>query len=304
MVLNTTPTFLQDFRHFFFRGLAILLPTVITIWLLVAVYRFVDVKFAAPLNSAVQQLILLTPWPQPQPADFLYARDHLTPQQQANLAAFTQAERARHGSQWTPQVEEQLRHDWLRPVARQVALERFWNSLSIGGWAVLDLIGLLLAIIAIYTAGALVTSLIGRRLYQRGERLLERVPLIRRVYPSIKQVTDFFFGGEKRIQFNRVVAVQYPRKGVWSIALVTGAPQNTAEPEAEYLTLFIPSSPTPFTGYVIVAPKADTIELPISIEEALRFLISGGLVQPQSGPLTARLPRIGTELAQPSGGLA
>jgi uncharacterized membrane protein len=301
MAQNTKPTFLQDFRHFFVRGLAILLPTVITIWLLVAVYRFVDVKFAAPLNTAVQQLVLLTPWPKPQPADYLYAQDHLTPQQQADLSALSQSERQRLGPQWTPQAEDQLRRAWLQTPARQVALERVWSAVSIGGWAVMDLIGLVIAIVLIYSAGAIVTSLLGRQLYQRGERLLERVPLIRRVYPSIKQVTDFFFGQEKRLQFNRVVAVQYPRKDLWSIALVTGAPQDPANPQPEFLTLFVPSSPTPFTGYVIIAPKADTIELPISIEEAMRFLVSGGLVQPQGVPLTTRLPAAASTLTQTSG---
>ena len=104
--------------------------------------------------------------------------------------------------------------------------------------------------------------------------------------PSCKQVTDFFFGdnSKERLQFSRVVAVQYPRKGIWSVGLVTGDTMRRIEQEAggPCLTVFIPSSPTPFTGYVITVPRTDTMDLPISIEDAIKFAVSGGVVVPAS----------------------
>jgi len=103
------------------------------------------------------------------------------------------------------------------------------------------------------------------------------------VYPYVKQVTDFLVGDTTgQIQFNRVVAVQYPRKGLWSVGLVTGDTMGRIEARAERkcITVFMPSSPTPFTGYVITVPVEDTIELAISIDEALRFTVSGGVILP------------------------
>ena len=108
-------------------------------------------------------------------------------------------------------------------------------------------------------------------------------PFLNRVYPHIKQITDFLFAQNKKDQlFLRVVGVEYPRKGIWSVGLVTGAglkrlADNTGN---EFLTILIPTSPTPFTGFVIMVPEEDTINLDITVEEALRFTISGGVITP------------------------
>jgi len=112
------------------------------------------------------------------------------------------------------------------------------------------------------------------------------VPLVKQVYPSVKQVTDFLVGGsdDQKMSFNRVVAVEYPRKGLWSIGLVTGSTMQSIQDRTgrACMTIFVPSSPTPFTGYVIIVPREDTIDLSVTIEEALRFTISGGVVIPPS----------------------
>ena len=87
---------------------------------------------------------------------------------------------------------------------------------------------------------------------------------------------------ERRIEFSGVVAVQYPRKGIWSLGLSTGEPLERVQEVSpdELVTIFIPSSPTPVTGYVIQAPRRDVIELNLSIDEAFRFTISGGVLKP------------------------
>jgi uncharacterized membrane protein len=180
---------------------------------------------------------------------------------------------------------------FLHETAQRQKLEQWWAGYAV----VLDLIGLLVAILVIYSAGALLGSFIGRRLYARSEQVISRLPLVKLVYPSVKQVTEFLVGSgdeeDKRTKFNRVVAVQYPRKGIWSVGLVTGNTMRRIEEHADELclTIFIPSSPTPFTGYVITVPQADAIDLPVSIEEALRFTVSLGVVVPPS-QLIRRVP--------------
>lgn len=145
----------------------------------------------------------------------------------------------------------------------------------------LDVLGFLLAIVIIYVLGLFVASFIGRAVWRGIESLLLRVPLINQIYPSVKQVTDFFLGDAK-LEFKRVVAVEYPRKGIWSVALVTNNGMRTLQSSvgAEMLTLFVPSSPTPFTGYTMVVRRDEVIDLPLTIDEALRFTVSGGMVLP------------------------
>jgi uncharacterized membrane protein len=271
------------FRHFFFRGLAIVLPTILTIWLIVIAYQFVKDSIASPINSGLRMLMLYSsPWPAPGDQDYDEAFQQLPATRQEEWVAasehlnFSTASRAEARRQW---MQDQPSLDL---AARQVAIQRWWQSVRLGHWQVMDLIGLVVAIVIIYFVGVLLTSYVGRRLLVRGEEMVLRVPFVRRVYPSIKQVTDFFFAEDSKLQFSRVVAVEYPRKGLWSVGLVTGTTMRKIQDRAgvECLTVFVPSSPTPFTGYVITLPKADTIDLPISIEDAMKFAISGGVVVP------------------------
>jgi uncharacterized membrane protein len=248
----------SPFRKFFVRGLGILLPTVLTIWILLTVYQFLQSRIAEPINRGVQELVIqLTPWP------------------------YASAEAQSRFAQNQPDPQRYIQNDTLRRTAtRRAQLRQWWGQYAV----VLDLIGLVIAVVLIYAVGLVLGSFIGRRLHQRGEELIHRLPLVKRVYPSVKQVTDFFVGEKnQQLQFNRVVAVQYPRKGLWSVGLVTGDTMRDIEQAAEAtcLTVFIPSSPTPFTGYVITVPKSDTLDLPITIEEAMKFAVSGGVLIPE-----------------------
>ena len=89
---------------------------------------------------------------------------------------------------------------------------------------------------------------------------------------------------EEKLSFSRVVGVEYPRKGIWSLGFVTGTglKKLTNNLKQEYLTILIPTSPTPFTGFVIMVPKEDTIEVDMTIEETLRFVVSGGVITPSN----------------------
>jgi len=130
-------------------------------------------------------------------------------------------------------------------------------------------------------AGVIALSFIGRRVIRMGEHLLLKVPLVRVIYPYVKQVTDFLLT-EKSLRFHTVVAVEYPRRGIYSIGFVTGQGIRTLKDELgeEMIHLFIHSSPTPITGYVIFVKRSEAIELPITVDQALRFAISGGVIVP------------------------
>ena len=107
------------------------------------------------------------------------------------------------------------------------------------------------------------------------------VPIIRKVYPYIKQLVDFLFSENDTPKFSGVVAVEYPRKGIWSVGFMTGESLKSIEEKLpDSVTIFIPSSPTPFTGYTITVSKKDTIDLPLTVEEAIRFAVSGGVLVP------------------------
>jgi len=108
-----------------------------------------------------------------------------------------------------------------------------------------------------------------------------RIPLVRAIYPAVKQITDFLLS-ERSSQFqqSRVVAIQPHEKGIWSIGLVTGPGVKSLSDATgtDMVTVFVPSSPTSFSGYVLVVPRSEVIDLPLKVEEAMRLLISGGVL--------------------------
>jgi uncharacterized membrane protein len=159
----------------------------------------------------------------------------------------------------------------------------FWNTYHFG-W-----VGFLLAFVAIYIFGRFVASMIGRYVWQTIERATSRLPVVKQIYPAVKQVTDYLLSPKHKGQFSRVVAVEYPRRGCWSLGLVTGAGIRTVHQEAggDMLTIFVPSSPTPFTGYTVIVRRSEVLDLPISIDEALRFIMSGGVILPVKEQLSS-----------------
>lgn len=298
--------------RFIVRGMATLLPAVLTLWLLVFAYGFVRDKIAAPINWGVQGVVIeFTDWPVALDEDYADVwqgrAEYLTAVQEQDWEIKRDKEREVLAASTPPlsdsTIESILRDkrlDWMKDQpeivldARRVRLEKKWETIAVGNWHVLDLIGLIIAVILFYFAGALMSNVIGRQLKLHGEKIIDRVPLIRRVYPAVKQVTDFFFGdAEQQLKFNRVVAVEYPRKGLYSVGLVTGDTMQGIEDAMgePCLTVFVPSSPTPFTGYVITVPQKDTIDLGITIEDALKFAVSGGVLVPPSQTIDRNRPK-------------
>ena len=144
-------------------------------------------------------------------------------------------------------------------------------------------VGVVLAIVLVYIVGLLVGNLIGRTFWKAGEALAMKIPLIRAIYPAVKQVTDFVLApGAARFEASRVVAVQPHEKGIWSIGLVTGAGLKSLDEKVgqEMVMVFLPNSPAAFSGYVLVVPRSQVVDLPLSVEEAMRLFVSGGVILP------------------------
>jgi len=142
-------------------------------------------------------------------------------------------------------------------------------------------LGLVLAIVLIMITGILVKNYIGRRVVHFGEYILSGIPLVRPVYAAVKQVIQAMFG-DTPYAFKRAILVEYPRKGVWAIAFVTGKTYGEIEEKTEKKTInvFLPTTPNPTSGFYLVIPEEDTISLDISVEDAFKLLISGGVVEP------------------------
>jgi uncharacterized membrane protein len=231
----------KRFKSYFLRGLAVLLPTLLTIWILVWGYGVIRDNISVYINRGLVWLILQF------------------------------------------QGENGLTREDLTRI--------FVDGMA--GSAV----GFFIALLVVFVVGALLASVVGRALWRLVEAFIMSTPVLRRVYPYVKQVTDFVLTQEeKQKMFSRVVAVEYPRKGIWSIGFVTGSglAKITQSVQKEFLTVLVPNSPTPVTGYVIVVPKEQTIALDMTIEEAFRFAVSAGVIAPDR-QAAAALPRAYTE---------
>jgi len=150
-------------------------------------------------------------------------------------------------------------------------------------------LGILVSLIFILVFGYLATALFTRRILRFVEKLLYKLPIINTVYSSVKQINRIIFLQKETKAFKRVCAVEYPRKGIYSIGFVTGKgiPQIRGKRRKEYLNVFIPTSPTPATGFMIVVPAKDVIMLDIKIDDALKLIISGGVLTP-----TSKIPKL------------
>lgn len=142
-------------------------------------------------------------------------------------------------------------------------------------------IGFAVPLLAILLIGLMARNIAGRWLLDFGERVLQSIPLAGSVYKTLQQLLQTVFRDSKS-QFRRVVLVEYPRRGLWAIAFVTGAVSGEMLPQKDVsmLSVFIPTTPNPTSGWYAVVPETDVVNLSISIEEAFKVLLSGGIVGP------------------------
>lgn len=144
-------------------------------------------------------------------------------------------------------------------------------------------IGVIITLLVIFFTGLFVANFIGRKMVEIWEALVKRIPLVRTVYTGVKQVLDTLFapGGKS---FRKVLLVEYPRAGLWSIAFQTGdgAPEvDQSVGEGSMVSIFIPTTPNPTSGFLMMVPRNKVIELEMSVEQALKYVISLGVVQPE-----------------------
>lgn len=142
-------------------------------------------------------------------------------------------------------------------------------------------LGLVLTAVVVLATGVIVTNLFGMQLFNIGERMLQRIPLVRSIYASVKQVTESMFSSGK--SFRKVVLVEYPRKGMWSLAFQTGsgAEEVRSKTGHEIANIFIPTTPNPTSGFFLMVPREEVIELEMSVDEGLKMLLSVGVVVPE-----------------------
>ncbi len=153
-------------------------------------------------------------------------------------------------------------------------------------------LGLLLAILLIMITGVLVRNYIGTRVVAFGEYVLSTIPLVRPLYVAVKQLLQAIFG-DTHDAFKRAVLVEYPRKGVYALAFVTGRTSGELQlkTNGKMLNVFLPTTPNPTSGFYLVIPEEDTIPLSIGVEDAFKLLISGGVVEPGGGTPPFRFAR-------------
>lgn len=143
-------------------------------------------------------------------------------------------------------------------------------------------LGVIFTFLLIFLTGLFTQSYIGGRLLKAGDRLLNHIPLFRSIYQPTKQVVDSLFSDKSR-NFRGVVLVEFPRKGVYTLGFVTGDTQGEADRKTEgrCINVFVPTTPNPTSGYYLMMPEKEVIHMDMTVEEAIKIIISSGLVGPQ-----------------------
>ena len=156
------------------------------------------------------------------------------------------------------------------------------------GWAgvktghLVPVLSILSLIIIILILGVIARNVFGARALRYGEHLLNQIPIIRRIYQAVRQISEVFLS-EKKTAFKRAVMFEYPRKRVWSVGFVTLESPSEVTcnlPDSNCYHIFLPTSPNPTSGYMLIIPKKDCIDLDMPVEDALKLVISGGSVSP------------------------
>jgi uncharacterized membrane protein len=155
-----------------------------------------------------------------------------------------------------------------------------WRPEAVVGFHIPGL-GTMLTLMVIFLTGLATRNFIGKRIVWAWEALLIRIPVVRSIYSSVKQVSDTLFSSSGNA-FRKALLVQYPREGSWTIAFLTGVPGGDVRNhlQGDYVSLYIPTTPNPTSGFFLMVPRADTIELDMNVDEALKYIVSMGVVAP------------------------
>lgn len=273
---------LGPFRSAVFRGLAILLPPLLTIVIFLWIGSTVDLYVLQPVNAGTRYLLVRLI------ADVREDKDFGTegrPGQNPTIDGFVY-HRLETGTYVPEHVyvtvashsgESQVPKTSYDVYARYVELTYLRPYVSLPFF-------LCLFILALYLLGKFLAAGIGRMFYNLFERAIVWIPLVRTVYTSIKQVSDFVLAERELRSARGVVAIQWPCKGVWALAVVTGDGllEVKSADEEPMMSLFVPSSPIPIYGFTVTVKKSDTVALKMTTDEAIQFIVSCGMVIPES----------------------
>lgn len=176
--------------------------------------------------------------------------------------------------------------DWVVSTLDQTLriLPEAWQPQQLLGMNIPGL-GVLFALLIVLSIGALASNFIGNKLVNWWHALLHRIPVVRSIYSGVKQVSDTLFS-EKGNAFRKALLVQWPREGMWTIAFLTGTPGGDVARHLngqDYVSVFVPTTPNPTGGYFVMVHKRDCVELMMSVDEALTYVISMGVIVP-GGP--------------------
>ncbi|MGS0741938.1 DUF502 domain-containing protein [Glaciimonas sp. GG7] len=155
-----------------------------------------------------------------------------------------------------------------------------WRPKALIGFNIPGL-GTILTLLIIFLTGLATHNFIGRQVVAVWEAVLTRIPVVNSIYSSVKQVSDTLFSSSGNA-FRKALLVEYPRKGSWTIAFLTGIPGGDVKNHlvGDYVSIYIPTTPNPTSGFFLMVPRADTVELNMSVDEALKYIISMGVVSP------------------------
>jgi uncharacterized membrane protein len=273
-------------KSFLLRGLITVLPAALTILLLVVVVQFVNRYVTSPVNSVIYWSlernalgwnVLRTMDVEPTAIDYLEV-DALPPelQERARREGLLEPEFRRALASWR---EDRL--GLLRDLG-DLAVDKEKLRVSVTD-RVHPLVGVVVSLLLLLIIGYLASGFLGRRIVASLDRTLQSLPVFRSVHPYTKQFVEFFLSDSK-LEFEHVVAFEFFNKGVWSLGLVTGKGLRSLNEKklGDGLSIFIPSSPMPMTGFTVFVPAAGVVPLSITVDDAIRIVVSGGVLVPSA----------------------
>ncbi len=156
-----------------------------------------------------------------------------------------------------------------------------WRPEAVFGFYIPGL-GTILTLLIIFFTGLATRNFIGNKLVRMWEAVLIRIPVVNTIYSSVKQVSDTLFSSSGNA-FRKALLVEYPRKGCWTIAFLTGVPGGDVKNHlvGDYVSLYVPTTPNPTSGFFLMVPRADTVELNMTVDAALKYIVSMGVVAPE-----------------------
>jgi uncharacterized membrane protein len=269
----------HPFRSAVLRGMGIVAPPLLTIVIFVWVGGTIQEYVLRPVASGTRNTLVWYLTDVRKPQDF----EGLRPGQSTAMADGRPYHRLENGTFIPLEVFDRVTENQGAEPLPQTGIgyyQRYVELRYLQPYVVIPFF-LCVFILVVYLLGKFMAAGIGRIAYNLFEQGVHRLPLVRNVYSSVKQVSDFFFS-ERHVEFKRVVAIEYPRKGIWAMGFVTGEGflDVRAAVNEPVVSVLIATSPAPMTGFTAIVKRSEVIDLNITIEQAFEYLISCGVVVP------------------------